>query len=145
MGRGKAVICIDTTVLIDEFRAKGAPGAPVNRALLRRSGELLAVPAAAAGEFLDGAAMVSEQRVQEALELLRRRRVVPADIGVAEHYGAIVSALRRRKSLARRSQNDLWIAATARSLGASVLTRNADDFSGISGLHVIGYGKARKM
>ncbi len=28
------MICIDTTVLIDEFRSRGDPNAPVNRALL---------------------------------------------------------------------------------------------------------------
>ena len=74
------MVCIDTTVLIDEFRARGASGAPVNRALLERGAEVLIVPVAAAGEFLDGAAMVSERRFQEALALLRQRRVVAADL-----------------------------------------------------------------
>jgi len=43
--------------------------------------------------------------------------------------------------LAGRSHNDLWIAATARSLGARLLTRNAEDFHAINGLEVLSYGK----
>jgi predicted nucleic acid-binding protein len=133
------MICADTTVLIDEFRAKGNLDEPVNRALLRHRGEAFVIPFAAAGEFLDGAAMVSPERLQEALLILRRRRIVPADLEVAEHYGRIVSTLRRAKSLAGRSHNDLWIAATARSLGARLLTRNPADFRSINDLKVISY------
>ena len=135
------MICVDTTVLIDEFRAGGDPKAPVNDYLLRHGAEMMIVPAAAAGEFLDGAAMVSEDRFQESLRLLRTRRVVPVDLEVAGHYGRIVSALRKRKLLGGRSQNDLWIAATARANGAMLMTRDSDDFQGIPGLEVAGYGK----
>ena len=133
------MICVDTTVLIDEFRAKGDLSAPVNRALIAHGAETLIVPASAAGVFLDGAAMVSEARVQEALFLLRRRNVVPADLDVAEHYGAIASASRKTRKLEGRSHNDIWIAATARCHGAQLLTRNPKHFQGIEGLGVIGY------
>lgn len=54
-------------------------------------------------------------------------------------YGRIVAFLRRKNGLAGRSQNDLWIAATARCHGARVLTRNAADFKGIPDLEVLGY------
>ena len=134
------MICIDTTVLIDEFRARGRRDAPVNQTLLAHGAEILIVPVMAAGEFLDGASMVSEARFHESLEILRRRRVVGADLETAQHYGRIVAALRRAKALAGKSQSDLWIAATARSHGAKVLTRNASDFEGIPGLEVVGYG-----
>lgn len=133
------MICADTTVLIDEFRAKGNVTAPVNRALLQHRGEAFVIPCAAAGEFLDGAAMVSSERMQEALLLLRRRRIIAADLEVATHYGGIASTLRQAKTLTGRSHNDLWIAATARSLGARLLTRNPDDFRGINDLEVISY------
>ncbi len=136
------MICIDTTVLIDEFRARGSRDAPVNRALLTYGAEILIVPAIAVGEFLDGAAMVSEQRFHESLGIMRRRRVVSADLETAQHYGRIVAFLRREKDLAGRSKNDLWIAATARCHGARVLTRNAADFEGIPELDVLGYGEA---
>jgi predicted nucleic acid-binding protein len=133
------VICIDTTVLIDEFRAKGDLSAPVNRALLAHGAETLIVPVAAAGEFLDGAAMVSPARVQEALALLRRRNVVPSDLDSAEHYGSIASSLRRERKLDNRSHNDLWIAATAKCHGARLLTRNPKHFQAVEGLDIIGY------
>jgi len=133
------VICIDTTVLIDEFRAKGDLSAPVNRALLTHGAETLIVPVAAAGEFLDGAAMVSPARVQEALALLRRRNVVPSDLDTAEHYGSIASSLRRERKLDNRSHNDLWIAATAKCHGARLLTRNPKHFQAVEGLDIIGY------
>ena len=133
------MICIDTTVLIDEFRAKGDLSAPVNRALLTHGAETLIVPVAAAGEFLDGAAMVSPARVQEALALLRRRNVVPSDLDTAEHYGSIASSLRRERKLDNRSHNDLWIAATAKCHGARLLTRNPKHFQAVEGLDIIGY------
>lgn len=133
------MICIDTTVLIDEFRAKGDLSAPVNRALLAHGAETLIVPVAAAGEFLDGAAMVSPARVQEALALLRRRNVVPSDLDTAEHYGSIASSLRRERKLDNRSHNDLWIAATAKCHGARLLTRNPKHFQAVEGLDIIGY------
>ena len=133
------MICVDTTVLIDEFRAKGNLSAPVNCALLAHGAETLIVPAAAAGEFLDGAAMTSDTRVQEALFLLRRRNVVPATLDVAEHYGAIASALRKIRKLEGRSHNDIWIAATALCRGARLLTRNPKHFQSIKGLAVISY------
>jgi predicted nucleic acid-binding protein len=55
--------------------------------------------------------------------------------------GRIAAALRKAKKLAGRSENDIWIAATARSLGARLLTRNAQDFRGIDGLEVLSYGR----
>lgn len=134
------MICIDTTVLIDEFRARGDPNAPVNRTLLDHGAETLIVPAIAAGEFLDGAAMISGQRFQESLRILRLRQVVASDLETAQHYGEIVAHLRRGKQLAGRSSNDLWIAATSRVCGARLLTRNPVDFQSIPGLTVIGYG-----
>ncbi len=134
------MICIDTTVLIDEFRARGNRDAPVNRALLAHGAENLIVPVIAAGEFLDGAAMVSEERLQASLKILMQRRVVSADLETAQHYGRIVAFLRQEQALAGKSQNDLWIAATARCHGARVLTRNASDFEQIPGLEVLGYG-----
>ena len=135
-----ALICIDTTVLVDEFRAKGDLAAPVNQALIRHAAESLLIPVAAAGEFLDGAFMVSEERVQEALRLLRGRQVVQSDLEIAERYGDLVARLRKQNLLAGRSQNDLWISATAISRGARLLTRNTRHFSDIVGLELLKYG-----
>jgi predicted nucleic acid-binding protein len=134
------MIAIDTTVLIDEFRAKGNPAAPVNQALIKLGEEPMLVPAVVAGEFLDGAWMVSRERAEQAMRLLRTRRVCGIDLETASIYGRLVARLRGERKLRGRSQNDLWIAATAISAGATLLSRNPDDFSGIEGLVVWGYG-----
>ena len=133
------MICLDTTVLIDEFRARGNPDAPVNRALLAHGGESLIVPVIAVGEFLDGAAMISEERFQQSLLWLRTRRVVPISFETAERYGKLVSGMRSMAALSGPSQNDLWIAASAKEHGATLMTRNVKDFAGVSGLEVLGY------
>jgi hypothetical protein len=127
-------------VLIDEFRAGGDLAAPVNRKLLEHGGESLIVPAAATGEFLDGAAMISEERFQQTMRVLRSRKVAVVDLDTAEHYGRISAELRKRKKLAGRSSNDIWIAATALAHGARLLTRNTADFAEIPGPRVLGYG-----
>ncbi len=140
MGSGKAkLICLDTTVLVDEFRAKGNRSSSVLRTLLNHGAEVLIVPVVAAGEFLDGAAMVSNQRLQEALQLMRDRQVVPINLEIAEQYGRLSAQLRQAGALGKRSQNDLWIGATARCHGARLMTRNPDDFSGIFGLEILTY------
>jgi tRNA(fMet)-specific endonuclease VapC len=133
------VICLDTTVLIDEFRAKGDPDAPVNRVLLAHSGESCIVPVIAAGEFLDGAAMISEERFQQALVWFRTRNIIPVSFETAAGYGKMASLLRKHGKLSGPSQNDLWIAATAKQHGARLLTRNIKDFAAVTGLEVIGY------
>jgi len=134
------MICIDTTVLIDEFRARGDLTAPVNVALMLYRHELLIVPPMAAGEYLEGAAAVSEPRWQEALGVLRQREVTAVTLATSEHYGRIASFLRNRKLLSGKSQNDLWIAATAREQGARLLTRNPQHFEEVPGLEVLQYG-----
>ena len=134
------MIAIDTTVVIDEFRARGNPAAPVNQALLKLGEEPMLVPALVAGDFLDWAWMVSEERADQAMRVLRTRRICGGDLETASIYGRLVARLRRERKLAGRSQNDLWIAATALSAGATLLSRNPADFSGIEGLEVRGYG-----
>jgi len=114
------MIAIDTTVLIDEFRARGNPAAPVNQALLKLGEEPMLVPAVVAGDFLDGAWMVSEERADQAMRVLRTRRICGADmrggyagricgadLETASIYGRLVARLRRERKLADRSQNDL--------------------------------------
>jgi len=134
------MIAIDTTVLIDEFRAKGNLESTVNQSLIKLGEEPMLVPAVVAGEFLDGAWMVSRERAEQAMRLLRTRRVCGIDLETASIYGRLVARLRGERKLRGRSQNDLWIAATAISAGATLLSRNPDDFSGIEGLVVWGYG-----
>lgn len=82
--------------------------------------------------------------VQDPLVASRRERVyretledydpVPFDAAIAHEYGAIAAAIRRHGRNPRPRMADLMIAATARQLGAVVLTRNPDDFAGLDGI-----------
>lgn len=125
--------------MIDEFRSAGNPAAPVYKALFKHANEELIVPAIAAGEFLDGAASVSEERAQQALGILQLHRVVAVDLIIAENYGRIVAHLRKSSKITPYSHNDLWIAATARASGSRLLTRNPKHFARIPGLEIIAY------
>jgi predicted nucleic acid-binding protein len=133
------MICIDTTVLIDEFRSAGNPAAPVFQALMQHANEELIVPSIAAGEFLCGAVLISEERAQQALGILQRRRVIAIDLTIAEHYGRIAAHLRSDGKIQPFSHNDIWIAATARASGSRLLTRNQKHFAGVPLLELIGY------
>jgi len=60
--------------------------------------------------------------------------VLPMDIGAADHYADIRVALEQRG--VPISERDLQIAATARSLGLTVVTHNTREFYRVPGLQV---------
>jgi hypothetical protein len=82
-------------------------------------------------------------RPEDPLEQLRRRRrlqvvlesydVLPFDAEVAEFYGALATALRRKGRNPRPRRLDLQIAATAARHNLLLLTRNGADFAGLEG------------
>lgn len=133
------MICVDTTFLIDLWRDKAPSGSPARDLLAAHAGENFAVPAHAAGEFLEGGAAVSEQRLAESLQFLRLFRVEEVGVETALRYAKIVAALRREKALPGRSKPDLWIAAWAVEHAAPLVTRNPRHFGGIEGLEVLSY------
>ena len=53
---------------------------------------------------------------------------------VGEHYGDIRSALERAGTPI--GNNDLWIAAHARSLGVTLISNNVSEFERVPGLHL---------
>jgi predicted nucleic acid-binding protein len=107
--------------------------------LTNRPGEEFAVPAHAAGEFLEGGATVSPERLEQSLAFLRLFRVGDVGVETAHRYAVIVSVLRREFALAGRSKPDLWIAAWAIQHGAPLATRNTKHFRDIPGLELISY------
>jgi predicted nucleic acid-binding protein len=131
------MICVDTTFLVDLWR--GREGSPPARLLDSRPGEEFAVPAHAAGEFLEGGACVSAERLAESLHLLRHFRVGVVEIETALHYARIVAGLRDQDLLAGRSKPDLWIAAWAVQHAAPLATRNGRHFQGIPDLRLLEY------
>ncbi|MFZ4694410.1 MAG: type II toxin-antitoxin system VapC family toxin [Verrucomicrobiia bacterium] len=133
------MICVDSTFLVDLWRAAGRENAGCIRLLRERAGETFAVPAHAAGEFLEGGAVISAERFGESLRFLRLFTVGQVGLGTAEHYARAVADLRSRQALGGMSKPDLWIAAWALEHGCPLATRNMKHFEPIRRLELIGY------
>ena len=58
--------------------------------------------------------------------------VLPMEAGVGDHYGAIRDYLRRTGELI--GNNDLWIAAHARTMDLTLVTANSAEFSRVPNL-----------
>lgn len=91
------------------------------------------------GEILFGITRLNEGKRRNELELAAGMILdsipcepVPAKAG---DYYAMIKLARQRSGLAL-DENDLWIAATALTLGATLVSRDRD-FSGITGLRVL--------
>lgn len=133
------MICVDTMFLVDLWREKDLPSSPARALLAAHPGEDFTVPAHAAGEFLEGGAAVSEERLEESLQFLRFFRIGEVGVETAVRYASIVAQLRRGSGLTGRSKADLWIAAWAVQHAAPLSTRNTKHFGGIPDLILIGY------
>ncbi len=133
------MICVDTTFLVELWREKDQEASAARALVAAHRGEEFAVPAHAAGEFLEGGAAVSERRLAESLHFLRLFRIGEVGVETALAYARIVTRLRLRSALAGRSKTDLWIAAWAVQHAAPLATRNSKHFGGIPGLELIGY------
>lgn len=134
------MICVDTTFLVDLWREKDQERSAAGRLLEKHRGEDFAVPAHAAGEFLEGGAAVSQQRLNESLAFLRLFRIGEVGLETALRYARVVAHLRRANALAGRSKPDLWIAAWAAEHSAQLATRNPRHFEGVPGVRLIRYG-----
>jgi predicted nucleic acid-binding protein len=77
--------------------------------------------------------------IDDALGILRKRKIAPASLAIAEQCGRAAARLRQSDRLSGRSSNDIWIAATALSFGARLMTRNVAHFEGIERLELIRY------
>ena len=71
---------------------------------------------------------------QRTAAVLVRFTCLPIDPAVADHYAQIKVAMKQRVGRGI-GENDLWIAATALSVGAVLVSRDAD-VQGITGLIV---------
>lgn len=133
------MICVDTTFLVDLWREKDLPSSPARDLLAAHPGEAFVVPAHAAGEFLEGGATVSPERLKDSLQFLRLFGIGDVGVETAVRYARIVAQLRRDAALGGRSKPDLWIAAWAVQHAAPLATRNTRHFGGIPDLTLIGY------
>jgi len=133
------MICLDTTFLIDLWRNREDPGHPTVRLLRECAGEVFAVPVTAAGEFLEGAAVVSEERLRDSLAFLRMFELGDVTLDTAVRYAEAVAHLRRAELLTGSSKHDLWIAAWAMAHQARLATRNVRHFQHVPGLNLVSY------
>ena len=89
------------------------------------------------GEVIDGALGASEPAaaLADVQELMRAFILVGVDAAVAETFGRLRNSLRRGG--ARLEDCDLLIAATALSVGLTLVTRNVRHFERITGLSLL--------
>ena len=99
-------------------------------------GRLLAITFITVGELYFGAEKANwgEQRRNSLETTLRNFVVIPYDHEIARCYGRLVAE--RQRSGRRIGPNDAWIAACAVRHGVTLITHNAKDFQGITGLQV---------
>lgn len=132
------MILVDTNVWSEAFRAEPNPTV---REWARRHSEQLWLSTVVIGELLSGVALLPDGRRKLALsraydELLVafQDRIAPFDLASAQYYGVLLAIQER----AGRNPGtaDTQIAATARSRGMSLATRNTRHFDGL-GLNLI--------
>jgi predicted nucleic acid-binding protein len=133
------MICVDTTFLIDLWRERDLVNANTKKLLALHAGDEVAVPAHAAGEFLEGGANLSDERFKQSLIFLRMFRIGEIGLETARHYAMIVAQLRKSIKLQGMSKPDLWIAAWAVEHGAPLATRNIRHFEPVTGLQILSY------
>ena len=136
---GARVICVDTTFLVDLWRTKTGSESRARTLLAAHRGETFVVPAHAAGEFLEGGASISPQRLSDSLAFLTMFRIGHVEVETALRYARIVAALRAAEALDGRSKPDLWITAWAVQHATPLATRNPRHFQDIPGLELIAY------
>ncbi len=127
------MIVLDTNVLSEMMRASPAP--EVAAWFARVSPSALFTTALTQADVLHGIALVAPGWRRDDLtaaahgmfEQEMAGRVLPFDADAARHFAEI--AANRRQAGRPISQIDAQIAAIARSRGASLATRNVDDFA----------------
>lgn len=124
---------LDTNICI--YIIKHRP-AGVRERFARHRADELAMSVITWGELRYGAekSQYREQSMQAIERLSNSVLLAELDAGVAEHYGDIRSSLERQGRVI--GNNDLWLAAHARSRGWVLVTNNEREFIRVEGLVV---------
>ena len=133
------MLSLDTTFLVHLWRHRNDESHSVHRFVQQHPGEAFVVPVMAAGEFLEGAAYVSEDRLEDAARFLTLFQFGEADLETARSYARVAADLRHRRCLAGMSKTDIWIAAWSLQHGAVLATQNTKPFRDIEGLELASY------
>lgn len=125
--------CLDTNMIVFCLRGK-AP--KVMARLSSTPASDIVVPMQVLAELRLGAAKSAKPLQNRAAveSFLRPFQVIWPDASTVDHYVDIRVALEAQGLLI--GEADLWIAATARSLGSAVITNNAAEFNRVPGLVV---------
>ena len=123
---------LDTNVVSQIVRR---PHCALARRIASLNPESFAVSIIVAAELRYGAERRGSRRLARQLEaVLSAIQILPLDAPADHHYGAIRNEL---ESAGRPiGRNDLFIAAHARSLGATLVTKNLGEFRRVPGLTV---------
>ena len=129
---------LDANIVVFCLRGKSADA---QRRLLAVTPADVCVPLQVYAELLVGAAksekpLANQQRV---LAFLAPFQIVMPDLVIAEHYAEIRTVL--ESSGTPISEADLWIAATARSVGGTLVTNNTREFSRVPNLNIDDWSK----
>lgn len=129
-----ALICADTTFLIDLSRESGRESGPVHEFLRNHLADDFAISVTALGEFAAGFADSADETF---VAIKSRFRLLKTDEADAGHYRKIFRFLKQRGELI--GANDLWIAAASLRSGSALVTSNAGEFRRVPGLEVLTY------
>lgn len=125
----------DTGLLIDLWREARQPGA-ATRFARTNARKQVGICWIVEGEFLSGS-VLADHDTTVVSAFLGHYPVVHSNKAIVRQYSELFASLRRRNRLI--GPNDLWIAATALSLGLPLLTRNTDEFERVPELDVVDY------
>ncbi len=126
----------DTGFLIDLWREARMPGGPATRFAQAHAHRQVGICWIVEGEFLSGSTLAGHD-ASIVTAFLSRYPVVHSNGAISRQYAITFAEQRRQNQLI--GPNDLWIAATALSLGLPLLTRNTKEFERVGGLDVIDY------
>jgi predicted nucleic acid-binding protein len=124
----------DTCFLIDlEREMRRAPG-KAHEFLKQRASSRPCISWTVAGEFAEGFGDIHHPACAA---MLARFDILPMDQATAHLYAVTTRHLRKSNQLI--GANDHWIAAAALAHAMPLVTNNAEHFSRIPGLLVVGY------
>ncbi len=112
------VAILDANIVVDYLRNQGNTISKVQKYAE------ICLPAIVCGELLFGASISGNptKHQEKVSEFIGRRRILIADLGVAQQYAEV------RKHLQFKGkpipENDVWIAATAHAYGLKLITRD---------------------
>ena len=121
---------VDTNVIIRLLRADARSVELFDQA------DRIYIPAIVAGELFYGAenSTQKQENIKIFSEFLSQYQIVGVNLSIAKLYGEIKAQLKMAGKTI--PENDLWIAATAKSYQYTLITFD-DHFSDIEGLHIM--------